>query len=188
MFNKSGLNSVHFGGADQDSNIALKLHRNFMLGRPILSGLEDFDAYSDISYCDGTVHIEGNRFFRTLHAEYPDAFFILNTRNRDNWLRSRISQGSGSYLRRSASAYRCDETEIIDLWKEQFATHEAEVLRFFAERPGSRFLEFDIEEGDIDRVVRFLQPAHEILPRWWQKKKETPDSWKKRMSGLIRKV
>ena len=188
MFRKSGIASAHFGGADKDSNIALKIYRNVMLARPVLTGLEEYDALSDISFCDTTVYIEGGRFFRNFYAEYPDAYFILNTRDRDNWLRSRIAHGSrsGGLLRRSAEVYRCDKNGVVELWKEQFAAHEADVAAFFADRPGSRFLRFDIETGKIARVAAFLRPAFSINTRWWQKRNETPDTARSAASDRLR--
>jgi hypothetical protein len=159
-----------------------------MLGRPILHGIDGHDAYGDLSYCDQVVYIEGSRFYCSLYQEHRDSYFILNTRPIESWLRSRIAQGSGSLLRRAASVYRCEEAEVVALWRAQFTAHEAEVTRFFAALPASRFLRFDIETGDIAEVAAFLAPDFAVATQYWQKKKETPAAWKEKVSAMLRRV
>ena len=86
-FKANGIASVHW----RANTLALALHHNRTEGRPLLEGIDHWTAYTDMncipgspwgqSNSDSAALIEGCRYFRELHRDYPDALFILNTRD-----------------------------------------------------------------------------------------------------------
>ncbi len=148
------------------------LLNNLSLGRRPFEGYEDTVAFSDVSYADTQLYVEGCRFFRQLHAAYPDAFFVLNTRNVDAWLKSRGAHHSldGSLMKRVLSAGNLSVEDTTAGWRRMFEDHHAEVRAHFAE--SDRFLEFNIETDDPQVFVEFLQPTYELdLTHWGQRNK-----------------
>ncbi|MEM6933001.1 MAG: sulfotransferase [Pseudomonadota bacterium] len=164
LFKRSRISSLHFR-APGVGNAALRLMNNIGTGRPLLHGMDQFTAYSDFSYADRRIYIEGARFFRQFHAEYPDAWFILNMRDETNWLNSRLNHMNGSLRDRAMAVYGVDQTGLITLWRQQYRTHAEEVRTYFAGH--HRFIEFHIERDPIGRLVRFLGPAVSIDPKHW---------------------
>ena len=86
-FTANGIASVHW----RANTLALALHCNRAKGRPLLEGVDRWTAYTDMncipgspwgrSNSDGAPLIEGCRYFRELHRDYPESLFILNTRD-----------------------------------------------------------------------------------------------------------
>ena len=111
-FKANGITSVHW----RANTLAMALHRNQLAGQPLLSGIEDWTAYTDMicipgtpwerSNSDGMPLIEGCRLFRELHQAYPEALFILNTRDPMQWVRSRLKHDQGRLLR--PTSRRCN--------------------------------------------------------------------------------
>ncbi|MEM7237704.1 MAG: sulfotransferase [Pseudomonadota bacterium] len=170
LFRRSGIPSLHFR-APGVGNAAIRLVNNIGTGRPVLHGMDRFRAYSDFSYVDRKIYIEGARFFRLFHAEYPDAWFILNLRDESSWLNSRLNHMNGSLRDRAMSAYGVDQPGLIALWRQQFSRHTEEVRSYFEGSP--RFIEFHIERDQIDRLVAFLAPEVQVDPANWAQHNRT---------------
>jgi len=148
--------------------IAKLMKANHAAGRPLLSGLDHYDAYSDMVYLSDTEVIEANGWFRELHAQHPDAYFVFNDRPVEKWVRSRLSHEGGprgSFVKRYASALGMEESAVPELWREQYAKHKAEVIAYFQGKP--RFMVFDIESGRPADLARFLSPGFRLDPRHW---------------------
>lgn len=171
LFNRSGIRSLHFR-APKVGNAALRLLNNIGSARPCLDGMEDFRAYSDFSYADRKIYIEGARFFRQFHAEHPDGWFILNTRSETGWLNSRLNHMNGSLRERAMSIYGVDHLGLCDLWRDQYRTHLGEVREFFSGQP--RFIEFHIEDQPVDRLARFLSPEFSLDTSHWGQRNRSP--------------
>lgn len=171
---KSGMSAVHWKFYDRKF-IALVMLNNIALGRRPFEGYEHRQVFSDLSYADTQLYVEGVRFFRELHAAYPDAYFILNTRSLDRWIASRSAHETedGSLLARVQAATDLSEDEIVADWRRLFETHHTEVRAHFAGY--DRFLEFNIETDAPERLVDFLAPVHKLdLKNWIRRNKTAP--------------
>ncbi len=167
LFVRSGINSLHFR-APGVGNAAVRLVNNICAGRPCLFGMDQYQAYSDLSYADAKLYIEGAQFFRHFRAAYPDAWFILNTRDEAEWLDSRLSHRNGTLRTRAMKIYGVDEAGLRELWRTQFRSHNAAVRTHFAE--ADRFLEFRIDRDPVARLADFLRPAFDIdITHWAQR-------------------
>lgn len=106
--------------------------------------LEKFDAYSDGEQCD----------FRQLKSWFPDAAFILNTRDDRDWLTSRIKHvlRFGNFeltealenpaLGVMAHEFFTEPRAALTKWIREKRLYEARVRGFFASDP--HFLELDV--------------------------------------------
>jgi len=164
---KNGIKSVHWRG----NKLAMQVYANLSHGRHILHKIEFWNAYSDIVCIPGIPWgiresdnypvIEGCRYFRELHQAYPDALFILNIRDKNNWIKSRLNHDQGLfaeiYLKFLRKEYGIDsKNELVRFWGAQWDDHISSVREYFNNRKGSSFLEYNIEEGDPEVLVQFV--------------------------------
>lgn len=146
---------------------------NVLSGRPILASIDNFDVYSEFSFADGALYLEANYFFRELYHAYPDAYFLLNTRDTDRWIESRNrhfgrnAKGRGSLAERIQGAYRATPVETEQIWRDYHAPFHQEVRTFFASYPDARFLEFPIETGSAEQIVDWVKADYDLDPALW---------------------
>ncbi len=150
---------------DQGQNLAHLMMTNIAMGRKPLSGFGAVRAFTDIAFVNSRVMLDGARLFRDLHAAYPDAYFLLNTRNRDDWIASRASHSKGGYLARCCKANGQTVDEVKQGWVHMYDVHHIEVEAYFDGNP--RFLRFDIDQDDPQRVVDWLSPDFDVNIAHW---------------------
>ena len=158
LFREAGLKAYH--GSDEDP-LHTQIPRNIELGRRSLSGFENYDAYSDsekLSYS-----------FREIDKDYPNSRFVLNTRNINRWIVSRLNHGEGKYVEfmNGFEGKNLAWHEWAEVWRTHFIEHESQVTEYFRGRDAT-FLRYDIE---IDTLLKFnkfigieLHPGQEKLP------------------------
>lgn len=155
-FRKNGINSVHY--SCNGHCIAIKMMSNLSSRLPILDGIDNHQFYSDMEYVAEDEIIEGYAFFKELDLHYPNSIFILNLRNKNNWLKSRSNhpgpKNPGNYIRKWQAYYGMTKHEVIDRWSSDWDRHLAEVRSYF--KGNDRFFEFDIERDDVSELSNFL--------------------------------
>ena len=166
-FNKCGTRSLY--RFLQRSNIAAAhfnrgllaeaIADNLAAGRKPLAGkIDRYVGYTDIQHVTRERVLEGVTFYRALYRYYPLSYFILNTRDKAGWIDSRLRHGGGVYARRYGRGLGLDsEAEVVARWSDDWDRHHAEVVDFFADKPG-RLLVFDIKRDAATRLVAFLAP------------------------------
>ncbi|HEY8698306.1 MAG TPA: sulfotransferase [Rhizomicrobium sp.] len=113
FFRDNGLQTVHW----DEGRLARRLFYNLEEGRPLIDGYADRDVFTDMEMLTSKVYLEGYKLFPILARENPDATFILNTRDRERWIQSRLAHGAGNYLQRYMHAHDLDsETGVIRHW------------------------------------------------------------------------
>jgi hypothetical protein len=119
---------------------------NLANGRELLAGYEEFDAFFDMEYLDGhSRYLEAYKLFPHLAAQYPTAVFILNTRDREAWIRSRLGLDGGDYALRHRMRLNVNSDEqLAALWREDWEQHHRLTTQFFAVR-SHRFFICNIE-------------------------------------------
>lgn len=166
----SGYKAIHWRDPDKDIYLAKRVFSNFSIGLPLLSGIDGYDVYSEFSYISDGTYLEGSRFFKQLAADYPDAYFILNSRETGPWIRSRqvqYSVGIGSFWERFQFAFRSDAGEVVELWKQHQTEHHDAVRQFFNNSP-HKFMEFRLGQDDINEICTFVAPDYTFDPSLWQ--------------------
>jgi hypothetical protein len=181
-FNKCGTTSLHgllvasgipayHWRARPGQNLARVMQMNRALGRRPFFGLEDAVGFSDMTFADKSMFIEGCLNFEELHRAYPDAYFVLNTRPEENWIRSRLKHGGGSLLARTRAATGLGHEDLVESWTQLFRNHHARVEAHFKGHP--RFLRFDIENDPVTRLAAFVAPRFALDERKWRKLNST---------------
>jgi hypothetical protein len=146
-----GINAVHH----KHNGVRLYdiMRANAQARRPVLRGLEQYDAFSDFG---------GRNFYPLLDRQYPYSKFILTTRDLESWLDSRERKVEKNL----ASPHYHYSFKSVD--REGWTKHRAEYLaaldRYFAGRPGD-FLVINIPAGDgWEKLCPFLGVPVPDLP------------------------
>ena len=163
-FNKCGTASIHY--FLQRSGLQSLHWLRGILAR-VMSGridanedpIQDFPnaiGFTDMIAFGARKLIEPYKRFDYLHEWYPEGLFVLNTRDREKWIASRLSHVAGNIPLSASYArfFKMSETEVPDFWRAEWDTHHALVREFFAGAPN--FLEFDIEKDDPQKLVSFI--------------------------------
>jgi len=152
---RSGIVAAHFNRG----LLAWSIRDNLAQGRKPLHGrIDRYVAYTDMQQVTREHAIEAVRYFRELYAYYPNSYFILNTRDKEAWIKSRLAHGAGFYARRYAKALGVQtEEEVVAHWSAEWDRHHQEVQEFFADKPG-RLLVYDIKNSKPQEMVDFLSP------------------------------
>ncbi len=164
LFQNSGIRSLHWLD-EQGANVAQRMVTNIAMGRKPLQGFGAVRAFADIAFVNSRFMLDGARLFRELHAAYPDAYFLFNTRNRADWIASRSRHSNGGYLEKCCKANGLTAAEVKRGWAHMYDVHHAEVEAYF---DGSeRFLRFDIDLGDPQSVADWLSPDFDVNTVHW---------------------
>jgi hypothetical protein len=88
LFTKSRVPSIHWDGGRMTNRMVA----NLASGKRILTGYDrKFVVFSDFLVRGESFWIEGNQFFCQMAEDYPDAGFLYNFRNIDDWISSRLA-------------------------------------------------------------------------------------------------
>jgi hypothetical protein len=157
--------------------LAYSIHKNILNNIPSLNDYPNINFYGDMECIIKKDHkfemIYGFKYFYVFDKEYPNSKFILNTRNIDNWISSRLKHYSAHYLL-DGELQECEEKmhyyhkhmdvyninsvdDLILKWKYQWHTHHNNVIKYFRDRPKD-LLVFDIEKDSFRKIVDFFKP------------------------------
>lgn len=162
FFNKNGISSVHYKHCGKE--IALIMMNNLIKGSKMLDGLEKYDAFTDMESVENNIFIYLTHY-KELDRQYPNSKFILNTRNIDDWITSRINHSG--YLLQFQKNLSLTEEEVIDYWKKSWYKHLADVKDYFHDRPNDLLI-FDIET-ESDKLFSFMETLCDIKERKFEK-------------------
>lgn len=150
FFTSNEVPSVHWMGG----NLARRMHKNKRRNQPLLEEISEYVFYSDMEYVGAKEIIEAYKYYKTLDEQYPDSKFILNTRDKNEWIESRVNHRNGSYLKRYMQCYNKSKDEMIRLWKQDWEKHTSEVLQYFTNR--NNLLVYHIKNDDPQKIIDFL--------------------------------
>ena len=173
-FCRNGMSGLHW----DEGRLAQRIFANLASGSDLLQGYEQFDVFTDMEYLDDLgSYLEAYKLFPHLAAQYPNAVFILNTRNRESWIRSRLAHGKErSYARRAMLHYKVTSIhELTNIWRAEWERHHREVTEFFRDKP-FRLIVCRIET-DLPRILDKSLPECQLNARHYRvrgkKKSET---------------
>lgn len=147
-------------------NAALLIRKNLAAGRKAFAGFEDFTFYADLIYQSDEDAFEPIRHFREILRDYPDTILLLNTRQREDWIRSRLKHGHGEFLRRVMRQRGTNSAEeIASAWREEWDTHLADVRSFMTDRP-QQLVEFDLDKDPVQVLIERF-PAYRLRAEDW---------------------
>jgi len=161
FMSRNDIRSVHF----KRGELARVMAENITAGAPPLQGIDKWVGYTDMQRVTKSGVIEACEYYPTLAAYYPRSYFILNTRDKDRWIQSRLKHGAtqnySKRYRKGLGLKTLEET--IEAWSQMWDRHHAAVPAFF-EGSGQRFLTYNIETDTPDRLSEFLAPDFKTDP------------------------
>lgn len=166
---RQGIKSGHWQHGNQ--NLALEIERRATDSIALKRFLNRWTAYSDLTLSSDELMLDGNRHFRLFHELFPNAYFVLNDRDPDRWVASRMSHREGQFARRSAKFHGCSITELPSKWKRERDAHNAAVLAHFAGH--HRFLHFRVDQEPVSKLIDFLAPHFRLRPHHWSRENVT---------------
>lgn len=112
------------------------------------------------------------KLFEILDKHYPNSKFILNTRDIDSWIQSRMNHICQYEIDQSHESVKLpqdktyyeiysefvkikDKEKIIDLWKKDWYTHHINVLTYFKDRPKDLLL-YNFDTDPFEKFVNFF--------------------------------
>ena len=109
----------------------------------------------------GGLPIYGYEYFQELYNAYPGSKFILNIRDMDDWIESRVNYHGGAYIGKFMSLTKMNYSQVIENWKRHFQTHIMNVKNFFDKNDKDSLLIYDINKHTHEQV---LDHICDILP------------------------
>lgn len=154
FFESNSLKSVHW----DERRLALKMHANHQNKMSLISGYEEFDVFSDVEIViKGDIRYVSQNLFKELHKEFPDAVFILNTRNVDDWIESRLSHVNKiNYPEVCMDHYKLTREELINKWKNDYSKHINNVTTYFEKQSNHAFIHYKVDEAAPHELADFL--------------------------------
>ena len=172
FFQKNGIPSVHYDGG----RIAGSMFRHHRNNRPLV----DINYKQTVFFSDMENIFKENKplyvaqdLYQKLDRQFPNSKFILNTRNKEDWIRSRKAHDNGDYLKLVSEKMHLSELEVVRYWKEIWDKHHREVIHYFRNRPDD-LLVFDIDHHGPQRICRFFKHSLRLNPHFYVHRGKTP--------------
>lgn len=139
------------------------------------------DHYDNVTaLCDmekTTAHqiLEPYKKFEYIYKHYPESLYILNTRDMNNWIKSRMNQG---FVGKYASALKLTghpksyKDKVTQYWRNEWIEHHSNVINFFKDK--HNLLVYNIENDNPKKLCNFLhQSFKDINPHFYVQKRKT---------------
>lgn len=149
----NNLKCIHW----DDGNIAKTIFKNNINGDPPLHESKYF-LYNFISDMEANIDDKIYYFafldsYKLLDTYYPNSKFILNTRNKKNWINSRLKHYNKKDIGLQKKTYNCND--IVKLWNYQWDYHHNNIISYFKNRQNDLLI-FDIETTNAKPIIDFL--------------------------------
>lgn len=157
-FLQEPINAVHW----DKGLLAKTMYENLNTGKNLLVGYEDYSYFGDMQY---QLWIDNKpkdmilpylSMFKILDQQYPNSKFILNTRDINNWLRSRENWAPGGDNNFYMKLYGIDNIiDLKEIYKETWIRHHSDVTEYFSKRPDDLLI-YNIETDNIKKLTNFF--------------------------------
>ncbi len=144
-------------GVHKGQCVAVLIEENIAAGRKPLAGLDEWQAFTDMEYVTPDAAIYAQKRFREIAKAHPEVKFILNLRDKQDWLQSRAK--FGGYLSTCADAAKASEPEMLNIWSKEWDDHIAAVKDYFTPE---RLLILNIDQPDEVALCKFVGLDHVI--------------------------
>lgn len=166
LFRAAGHKVVHHKlreGRAVPRRIGKVMRDNLEAGRKVFDSAEDYTFYCDLIFNDGTTTWEGASAFREILRDYPDTILLLNLREREQWIASRLKHGHGEFAKRELAARGLSDLDTLTAqWRAEWDAHITAVRAFMADKP-AQFIEFNFDsDAPADLAARL--PAYGLRP------------------------
>jgi hypothetical protein len=155
-FERNGVPAIHWDHGD----LARRFETRMAAGEDPFDHYRDVVFFSDMSYVTTNTVFDVYKHFDYIHRFYPDALFILNTRDKEAWVQSRINHPNLDARYEEAFGLKGREA-VMDYWRGEWDEHHARVRDFFADKPG-QLLVFDIDRDGPAELAAFVAPHYRL--------------------------
>lgn len=167
LFRRAGHSVVHHKVRKpwaRSQSIGRIMKENLAAGRKVFHGADEYTFYSDLIYSTPMATFEGASKFREILRDYPDTFLILNLRDREQWINSRLTHGHGEFAKRELQARTLENLEeLTEQWRSEWDDHITAVREFMVGH-SAQYIEFNL---DIDRAEKLTAalPSYNLDPQ-----------------------
>lgn len=186
FFQANNLNCLHWGRG----SIAAGIEAARLEGKPLLSYVDGYFAYGDMEFVeveseskkllkkkpfrrlyknlpkDNLTPIYAFENFRELDKQYPGSKFILNTRNVEDWINSRIRfLERGYFYCKHGDRFHSSQEALNQCWREHWDEHTSNVREYFSNRPED-LLEFDLDKDGPEKIADFFCDLNLDISKW----------------------
>lgn len=186
FFRKNGVPTIHH----DDGILPYTIHDNYVNGLPLIPPFyQRIHIFTDMDllYRDPQISV-GLQYFKELDKQYPGSKFILNTRNKNAWLKSRALQkimpSKNTLLKITAQILQLSESQVLQKWSDEWDQHHLAVIEYFKLRPDD-LLVFDIENDRPEKIAEFLKNYYILDTRLYKQMNKTSNHW---LSSLLAKL
>lgn len=177
FFKNNGYTSFHHSKRIDNKRKYLGniIKNNLRNNVKLLDSIENQDVYSEFCLCTNTVYFEGSEFFDLLDYQYPESYFILQTRNEDDWIKSRFMhklQRKDSFKSRASTALSLNDSELETFWRHKRRTVHNRIEKYF--ESNNKFIKYDLDHDNIDKIINFLSQDYFLDKKYWKKHNVTP--------------
>ena len=160
FFNRNGVAAQHYNNGDLPRSI----EKNAVAGKPLISkSYENYWVYTGLEINEEKVKLNiGASKFKDFDKQYPGSKFILNTRDKQAWLRSRsekivwTAEGQTTFLAISKKKLHKSAKEVLALWSQEWDDHHRAVKAYFKNRPNDLLI-FNIEQDPPEKLTEFFK-------------------------------
>ncbi len=157
---------------------------NIGSGKLPFLGFENYTFYSDLIYLTHNTVYEGGMAYREIFSAYPDTLFLFNTRDKEDWIQSRLRHGHGEFALRYMTALGIETTdELVVKWRHDWDALGAG-LALFSKETGAKVITHNIDIDPIEKLITALNEFH-LDPTAWS---DTGNSRSRRYSTLTKKL
>ena len=186
FFQANNLKCLHWGRG----SIAAGIEAARLEGKPLLSYVDGYFAYGDMEFVeveseskkllkkkpfrrlyknlpkDNLTPIYAFENFRELDKQYPGSKFILNTRNVEDWINSRIRfLERGYFYCKHGDRFHSSQEALNQCWREHWDEHTSNVREYFSNRPED-LLEFDLDKDGPEKIADFFCDLNLDISKW----------------------
>ncbi|MBD3805120.1 MAG: hypothetical protein IE919_18045 [Thioclava sp.] len=166
LFRAAGHRVIHHKIRDRwpvPRRIGKVMRDNLDAGRKVFDSAEDYTFYCDLIVNDGRSTWDGAGAFREILRDYPDTILLLNLRDREQWIASRLKHGHGEFAKREMAARGLSDLEALkDEWRAEWDRHLSDVRAFMVDKP-AHYIEFNFDSDDPAELSARL-PAYHLDP------------------------
>ncbi|HRD60778.1 MAG TPA: glycosyl transferase family 90 [Nocardioides sp.] len=157
-FEDAGYTTNHRRGGETALDIAYHRRRG---ARP-LDLFEGTDLFTDLESADRPFRppVLAYADFAYLHEQFPAAYFLLVTGDRDRWVEARMTMREGRYRRAEAIALGVAEEALPAVWRRRWDRHHARATAYFADH--DRFLLLDARTDGAREIARLVSDDYRL--------------------------
>jgi hypothetical protein len=170
---RQGIKSAHW--EPDGENLAMEIEKRLDDPAALKRYLMRWTSYADLALSSEELMLDGNRHFRLFHELFPSAYFVLNDRDPEGWVKSRLSHRRGQFARRSAQFRGCAVEDLPAIWMEEREEHNRAALSYFADY--DRFLHFWVDRDPVSNLVDFLSPSFRLKAQHWSRENVSAQRW-----------